>query len=97
MDKFKTLWKTGKYFKIYIVDGKYVRDNIDDDFHLGGHSAVYSYIPEGEIWLENKEDAILLHEVIEHVIMEYLTLDYAEAHAIATQFETLYRELNKAA
>jgi len=37
-------------FKIYAVDGKWVRDNLSVIFGHGGHGYVHEFIPVDEIW-----------------------------------------------
>ena len=91
--------------KIYIVDGNYVRNNIDigqkdSQFIEGGHSLVYDWMPQKppEIWVErviNIEDMRdnLIHELIEYIQMKYLNLKYEESHDHALNFERLIRTL----
>src|SRR3990167_4180763 len=66
-------------FKIYEVDGEWIKNNIDVGFGTGGHGLVHSYIPMDEIWVwpvnENKW-SLALHEIIEHNIMKEEGLEY---------------------
>lgn len=60
--------------RVYIVRGKLVRDNFFIDFTEGGHDKVYSFIPAGEIWIDDdisqkERKFILLHEVFERNLM----------------------------
>ena len=59
-------------YKVFLVNGQYIRDNLDVDFTQGGHYKVYpEFIPNGEVWidraLDTSEDrkATLLHELTE--------------------------------
>jgi len=66
----KTLIFNFKNYKIFLVDGEKIRDNIFIDFVEGGNPARYSFIPKNEIWIEyifSKEDiaATILHEYLE--------------------------------
>jgi len=70
------------------VNGAIVRRHIDPEFIFGGHEFVYSYIPENEIWLDEKMDPreipyILLHEKIERELMKN-GKSYDVAHEYAT-------------
>ncbi len=70
-------------FKIYEVDGEWIRNNIDVGFGTGGHGLVHSYIPMDEIWVwpvtENKW-SIALHEMIEFNLMNDKDMKFPEAH-----------------
>jgi hypothetical protein len=84
--------------KVYIVDGKYVRENQEIDFTQGGNSGKYEFIPKEEIWIDDglNEDEILptlLHEVIEYKLMDG-GYDYDFAHDIASDVELAYRKLD---
>lgn len=39
-------------FKIFSVDGEWVRNNLSIMFHHGGHGYVHEFIPLDEIWIE---------------------------------------------
>lgn len=69
--------------RVYFVDGKFIRDNIDPDFTEGGHHYVYGWIPESEIWLDdhNRDELqyILVHELHERSLMAK-GVDYDTAH-----------------
>lgn len=83
--------------KIFRVDGPAVRRDQaqNDDFLLGGHGLVYSWIPQDEIWIEhlNPDDEypILMHEITEYYLMKYRGFDYDTAHMVATGCETALR------
>lgn len=89
-------WKTEK-MKIRFVNGEYVRNKHDVDFTQGGHHLApgKKYIPEGEIWIDNKlsridREATILHERKEHRLME-ASVPYEKAHDIATIREKTFR------
>jgi len=50
------LKKVGKIsnFKICIVDGKYIRDKIDEEFTNFGQSYQFNFIPKNEFWLDQE-------------------------------------------
>ena len=70
-------------FKIYEVDGKWIKNNLDVGFGTGGHGLVHSYIPLDEVWVypvtENKW-SIALHEIIEFNLMKKREIKFKEAH-----------------
>ena len=70
-------------FKIYEVDGEWIKNNLDVGFGTGGHGLVHSYIPLDEVWVwpvkENKW-SIALHEMIEYNLMKNEGLKFEEAH-----------------
>jgi hypothetical protein len=60
--------------RIWIVNGKLVRDLFFIDFVEGGHGYVYPFIPKNEIWIEEDVEHkeikfILLHELHERNLM----------------------------
>lgn len=82
--------------KIWLVDGKSVRDFYLVDYAEGGHDKVYDFIPKGEIWIDevlHPEEIkfIVLHELSERRLMSE-GLKYFEAHKRATLVEDYYRD-----
>lgn len=84
--------------EVFLVDGDWVRDNMNDEFIGGGHGFQDDYIPEDEIWSEfvrdpvdNKE--ILIHEIIEYIFMKYFHKKYDDSHEIANSVEDTIRRL----
>ncbi|MCX6750419.1 MAG: hypothetical protein NTZ83_03100, partial [Candidatus Pacearchaeota archaeon] len=41
-------------FKIWIVDGKYIRDNIDEEFTNYGQHYSFNFIPKDEFWIDKE-------------------------------------------
>ena len=82
---------------VYIVDGDWVRSNINVDYVEGGHEAVYDYITKGEIWVEDMEDKKEMwfnfqHELYERSLMiANPKMSYDTAHDKAVQRETKQR------
>jgi hypothetical protein len=84
-----------KYIKIWIVDGELVRDLFFIDYTEGGHDKVYSFIPAGEVWIDDdlsqKEiKFVLLHELHERYLMSQ-GLEYHPAHRSASHIEYFCR------
>jgi len=84
--------------KVYLVDGLYVRNHLDIDFVMGGNGARYSYVPEGEIWIEEVYEtkridmsACALHEFYECWLMKNKNMSYDDAHDSASKIEKLFR------
>jgi len=80
---------------VYLVDGEYVRDNLDVDLIGGGHHFAYpSIIPKGEIWLCDVDpQPIATHEITEMLLMKYCGWSYEHAHEAANSCEAVIRSL----
>ena len=83
---------------VYRVDGEEVREKCYPDFTMGGNSAIYDFIPHGEIWVEDMKfsfDEILtfIHELTEDLLMTYDGETYDQAHDSALEAEILVRKL----
>lgn len=81
--------------KIFLVDGKKVRDSEFIDFTQGGHHLVYNWIPKGEIWIDSemtKEERpfVIFHELFEHSLMKS-GMSYGDAHEEASRKEKWLR------
>lgn len=82
---------------VYIVDGDWVRTNINVDFVEGGHGYVYDYVPKNEIWVEDMEDKKEMwfnfkHEQFERNLMKNNPkMSYEDAHDQAVAQETKQR------
>lgn len=83
--------------KIWLVDGRQVRETFDLEFIDGGHDKVYPhFIPPNEIWMDGSDAGDELpydtvHEVYERWLM-CLGLDYDTAHEMANKFEKILRD-----
>lgn len=49
--KWKRFLRKQDGFKIYAVDGKWIRNNLSIIFGHGGHGYVHEFIPKDEIWI----------------------------------------------
>ena len=82
---------------IYLVSGVQVRNQTDIDFTCGGNEAVYpSYVPPGEIWLDDAagpldRTATCLHEIVERDQMMRFGKDYDAGHEVASATERPFR------
>ena len=79
----------------WIVDGQFVRDHIWIDYVMGGNPERYDFIPSGEIWIDNDNEAeagfILLHELHESTLMSG-GMGYDDAHDAANVKESEARD-----
>lgn len=70
---FKLSGKWKKYrekqdgYKVYVVDGEWVRNNLSIIFGMGGHGVVHEFIPIDEIWVAD------VHTDGEKATADYLT------------------------
>lgn len=58
-------------FNVWIVDGKYIRDNIDVDFVNYGQHYRYRFIPKNEFWIEKERVPGEAHFYIKPLVAEY--------------------------
>ena len=85
-------------FDVFLVSGEFIRNNLEIDFTMGSHHHVSDYIPNGEVWLddklsENDLKALIHHEVHELKLMR-AGVSYEEAHKLATESEERFRKKN---
>jgi hypothetical protein len=78
--------------QVVLVDGSVVRSCIDPWFVMGGHHYVYEYVPENEVWIDEKLEKqdiplITLHEVTERNLMKHEHKGYDVAHEYAVAVE----------
>lgn len=83
---------------VYLVSGEKVRNTLDIDFTQGGNEAIYpTYVPVGEIWIDDAmhaldQHATALHEIVERHEMLDNGLSYDDAHDIASSRERVFRK-----
>ena len=80
---------------ILYVRGDIVRQWIDPAFIFGGHDLVYDYIPDGEVWIDIRQDPreipfTIAHELHERSLM-LKGMKYRQAHKAATDIERVLR------
>jgi hypothetical protein len=56
---------------IWLVDGAYVRKNLDEEFSNFGHHYTFDEIPKGELWLDTETDPDEQKFYIGHMLVEY--------------------------
>lgn len=95
--KWKKLVRNQEGFKVFKVDGEWVRNNLSAIFGTGGHGYVHEFIPVDEIWivthhLEGKKvsqeyfNSTVIHEISELKEMKK-GLIFWKAHLVAVQKE----------
>lgn len=95
-----------KKVKVWIVNGKLVRDFFFIDFTEGGHDLIYPFVPKNEIWIDDdlspqERKFVLLHELHERNLMsEDLGSGYAEKRTwkeFKNIYNTVYATAHRAA
>jgi len=88
--------KTSSGFNIWIVDGKYIRDNVDEEFTNFGQHYKFNYIPENEFWLDKEASLNEYPFFIEHLLVEYRLMkqgmSYDDASELADSAEIRERK-----
>ena len=94
---YKKLLFSKQNMKVWLVNGRIVRDLFYVDYAEGGHDLVYKFIPKGEIWIDDdilspsERKFILIHELHERRQMIKKHLSYHKAHKLATKLEDFCR------
>ena len=98
----KKFLRTQDGFKIFAVDGNWVKENLSEIYNHGGHGLVHEFIPDDEIWISthhhanckqkfqkvSKEffESAVIHEIEEYHQMKK-GLPYWKAHQLALEKE----------
>jgi len=82
--------------KVWLVNGRAVRDVFFTDFTHGGNDTVYKFIPKCEIWIDDnvkpsERKFVILHELYERNLMCEKNICYDDAHLLASKLELKYR------
>jgi len=98
-EHYGTIGQDGLPVQVFIVDGEEVRNKYDIDFTEGGHDLVYKWIPNREIWIDDKLNPkerldIMVHESTERKKMSQ-GLRYEAAHQSANIVEHTERKSHK--
>lgn len=56
--------------QVWIVDGSYVREQIDEEFTNFGQHYSFSFIPERDLWLDKEAHPDERHFFIDHLLVE---------------------------
>jgi hypothetical protein len=52
--KWKKFYKNYHGFKVYAVNGEWIRNNLSVIYGHGGHAHVHEFIPKNEIWISTR-------------------------------------------
>ena len=79
-------------FKIYLIDGIQVRNNLYSWFGIGGHDRVHAFIPNNEIWVEMYRNyeytaRTIIHEIHEFKVMSKLPFYHAHLSALTAELK----------
>jgi uncharacterized protein YoaH (UPF0181 family) len=58
-------------YKIWIVDGAYIRTNVDEEFVNFGQHYRYNYIPDNELWIDREAEHDERQFFIDHLLVEH--------------------------
>ena len=75
--------KAGKFIKVMIVDGDWIRTNIDEEWTNFGQHFKFKYIPENEFWISNETSRDEYDFYITHLTREYSLMAKGEPYDIA--------------
>jgi hypothetical protein len=62
-------------FKIWIVDGAYIRGHIDEEFTNFGQHYRYPYIPDDELWIDREAEHDEHQFFIDHLLVEHRLME----------------------
>lgn len=84
-------------FRVFLINGEHVRNNLETDFTMASHGFMSGFIPKDEIWMDDRMSvndlvAVLHHEVFEVKLMAK-GMSYPDAHGLATESEKKFRKL----
>jgi len=69
--------------QVWIVNGAYIRGNIDEEFTNFGQHYRYSYIPVNEFWIDREAEQDELQFFIDHLLMEHRLMSQGMPYARA--------------
>lgn len=77
-------------YRVYEVDGEWIRDNLDTTFGTGGHGLVHTFIPLDEVWIDPIKESsasLIFHEILECKFMLGEGMSYWDAHQKALKLQ----------
>lgn len=84
-------------FTVWIVDGRYVRSTLDEEFTNFGQHYRFRFIPKNELWIDKEyNNGNEIRYFIDHLLVEHRLMtkgvDYDTALARADRFEKVERK-----
>ncbi|MEK7504361.1 MAG: hypothetical protein AAB550_02585 [Patescibacteria group bacterium] len=70
-------------FKVWEVDGKYIRDNTDREFTNFGQHFRFPFIPKHEFWIDHEAHPGETKFFIDHMIIEWQLMDQGKKYDYA--------------
>ncbi len=58
-------------FKVWVVDGGYIRKNLDMEFTNFGHHYSFRFIPKNEFWIDEEHNPNEKKYYLDHMLLEY--------------------------
>jgi len=94
---YRVYWGEKNGYKIWIVDGYKVRQDIYREFLYGGNEQRYLFNPKGEIWIDHaisceEFELTLAHELNERALMANYAWAYEKAHDSSLMLELQMRK-----
>lgn len=94
---YRCYWGEKDGYKIWIVDGYKVRQDIYREFLYGGNEQRYLFNPKGEIWIDHaisceEFELTLAHELNERSLMAKFAWTYEKAHDSSLMLELKMRK-----
>lgn len=71
---------------VFIVDGNYVRTNVDEEFTNFGHHFRYLFIPENEFWIDVETPKEERKYFIDHLLVEYKLMKEGKSYNEALEY-----------
>ncbi len=86
-------------FNVWIVDGKYIRKNLDEEFSNFGQPLDFKIIPKNELWIDKEHDGNESRFFINHMLTEHRLMvegkSFDQALKIADRIERKERAKSK--
>jgi len=94
---FKKFYKNIEGHPVYLVDGNYIRSNLESEFtNFGQHFRFPNLIPEKEFWIDVERESGEINFYLSHLLVEYNEMangqSYDKAYDKAAQIEKNQRE-----
>jgi hypothetical protein len=82
-------------FRVWLVDGRFIRTRIDEEFTNFGQHFRFRFIPRNEFWIDHLHAPGEEHFYIDHLLVENRLMaggmDYTHAHRSSSHIEYTFR------
>ena len=79
-------------FDVWIVDGEYIRTNIDEEFTNFGQHLRFKFIPKSEFWIDKEYNGKEEKYYISHLIIEHHLMSNGKTYEQALRFADLMEQ-----